>query len=177
VSAADEKLIVGRISGVYGVKGWVKVYSDTDPREAITDFNPWYLKQSASNDGRWREVRVEAGRPQAKTVIAKLEGCDDRDAALLLTGAVIGIDPEQLPALPENEYYWRDLIGLRVINTEGVDLGIVRELRETGANDVLIVRPTDAETRERLIPWTPGHAVIEVDLQQGRLLVDWDQDF
>lgn len=177
MSAEKEKLIVGRISGVYGVKGWVKVHSDTDPREAITDYRPWYLQQGASNDGRWREVRVEAGRRQAKTVIAKIEGYDDRDAALLLTGAIIGIDPAQLPALPENEYYWRDLIGLRVINTEGVDLGIVRELRETGANDVLIVRSESGDRRERLIPWTPGHAVVEVDLQQDRLLVDWDEDF
>lgn len=177
MSAVDEKLIVGRISGVYGVKGWVKVHSDTDPREAITDYRPWYLQQSASNDGRWREVRVEDGRPQAKTVIAKIKGCDDRDAAIMLTGALIGIDPTQLPELPENEYYWRDLIGLRVINTEGVDLGIVRELRETGANDVLIVRSGAGETHERLIPWTPGNAVVEVDLQQGLLLVDWDEDF
>jgi 16S rRNA processing protein RimM len=120
---------------------------------------------------------VEDGRPQAKTVIAKIKGCDDRDAAIMLTGALIGIDPTQLPELPENEYYWRDLIGLRVINTEGVDLGIVRELRETGANDVLIVRSGAGETHERLIPWTPGNAVVEVDLQQGLLLVDWDEDF
>lgn len=177
MSVANEKLVVGRISGVYGVKGWVKVFSETDPREAITDYSPWYLQQGGQQGGRWREVRVEAGRPQAKTVIAKLEGCDDRDEAMLLTGAVIGIEPAQLPALPENEYYWRDLIGLRAINTKGIDLGIVRELRETGANDVLIVRSAAGETRERLIPWTPGHAVLEVDLEQGRLLVDWDEDF
>ena len=173
MSADKDKLIIGRISGVYGVKGWVKVHSDTDPREAVTGYNPWFLQQPSTGNA-WREVRVEAGRRQAKTVIAKLEGCDDRDAAMLLIGAVIGIDPAQLPALPKNEYYWRDLIGLRVFNREGIELGVVRELMETGANDVLVV---SSSQKEHLIPWTPGNAVLDVDLAQGRLTVDWDEDF
>ena len=180
MSAANEKLIVGKISGVYGVKGWVKVYSDTDPREGIADYNPWYIKQGGHGKGEWREIRLEQGRRQAKTVIAKLEGVDDRDAAMQLTGALIAITPDQLQALSENEFYWRDLIGLRVINREGIELGTVQRLMETGANDVLVVR--DEQTaeqggREHLVPWTPGQAVLEVDLEQGRILVDWDEDF
>lgn len=180
MSAANEKLIVGKISGVYGVKGWVKVYSDTDPREGIADYNPWYIKQGGHGKGEWREIRLEQGRRQAKTVIAKLEGVDDRDAAMQLTGALIAITPDQLQALSENEFYWRDLIGLRVINREGIELGTVQRLMETGANDVLVV--SDEQTaeqggREHLVPWTPGQAVLEVDLEQGRILVDWDEDF
>jgi 16S rRNA processing protein RimM len=180
MSAANEKLIVGKISGVYGVKGWVKVYSETDPREGITDYNPWYLKQGGRGNGDWREIRVENGRRQAKTVIAKLEGVDDRDAAMQLTGALIAINPDQLQALSEDEFYWRDLIGLRVINREGIELGTVQRLMETGANDVLVVSADTSAGRggrEHLVPWTPGQAILEVDLEQGRIQVDWDEDF
>lgn len=168
----DEKIIVGKINGVYGVKGWVKVFSETDPREGITQYNPWYLKQQ----GVWREVKLESGRRQSKTIVAKLEGYDDRDESMLLNGALIGINPEQLGDLSHNEYYWRDLIGCRVVNQQGIELGIVSKLIETGANDVLVVK-SDQEGREYLIPWTLDNAVIEVDLEQGLISVDWDEDF
>ena len=179
MSAADEKLIVGRISGVYGVKGWVKIHSDTEPRDGITEYNPWYIQQGSPARGDWREIRVEAGRRQAKTVIAKLEGVDDRDAAMQLTGARIAIRADQLQTLENGEYYWRDLIGLRVINQQGIDLGTVQRLMETGSNDVLVVGSGEggANSRERLVPWTPGQAVLEVDRELGRILVDWDADF
>jgi 16S rRNA processing protein RimM len=180
MSAANEKLIVGKISGVYGVKGWVKVHSDTDPREGIADYNPWFIQQGGHAKGEWREIRLENGRRQAKTVIAKLEGVDDRDAAMQLTGALIAITPEQLQALNEDEFYWRDLIGLRVINREGIELGTVQRLMETGANDVLVVsteKSVEQGGRERLVPWTPGQAILEVDLELGQIQVDWDEDF
>lgn len=175
-AADDEKIILGRISGVYGVKGWVKVFSDTEPREGICQYSPWYLKSSNINHGQWREIRMESGRRHGKTVIVKLEGFDDRDESMLLTGAVIGINPEQMEALEGDEYYWRELIDLRVINQQDIELGTVEQLLETGANDVLVVKggPDD---QERLIPWTPGHAVLAVDLEQGLIRVDWDEDF
>ena len=180
MSAANDKLIVGKISGVYGVKGWIKVHSDTDPREGIAEYNPWYIKQGGHGKGEWREIRVESCKRHAKTVIAKLAGVDDRDAAMQLSAALIAIRPDQLQALGKDEFYWRDLIGLRVFNREGIELGTVQRLMETGANDVLVVR--DEQTaeqggREHLVPWTPGQAVLEVDLEQGRILVDWDEDF
>lgn len=174
MSDKDEKIVVGKINGVHGVKGWVKVFSNTDPREGITKYNPWFLKHPNINAGQWREIKVEAGRPQAKTVIAKLEGYDDRDEALQLVGAEIAISSDQLKPLGQHEYYWRDLIGLRVINQQDVELGVVDSLFETGANDVLVVKDG---TQERLVPWTLGHAVLEVDLEQGVIRVDWDEDF
>ncbi|MGB5277810.1 MAG: ribosome maturation factor RimM [Gammaproteobacteria bacterium] len=179
MSADEEKLIVGKISGVYGVKGWVKVHSDTDPRDGITGYNPWYIQQGAQGNAAWREVRVEDGRRQAKTVIAKLEGVDDRDAAMLLTGAKIAISPDQLRTLDEEEFYWRDLIGLRVVNQEGIELGTVQRLMETGANDVLVISggQLSAANKEHLVPWAPGQAVLEVDLERGLIRVDWDADF
>ena len=177
MSAVDEKLIVGKISGVYGVKGWVKVHSDTEPREGITEYSPWYLQQGSHGKGEWRKVRVEQGRRHAKTVIAKLEHVDDRDAAMLLTGAVIAIDAEQLPALGKDEFYWRDLVGLRVTNTKGIELGTVQRIIETGANDVLVVGDGDRGGREHLVPWTPGNAVLDIDLERGQIRVDWDEEF
>ena len=167
-----EKIIVGKINGVYGVKGWVKVFSETDPREGITKYNPWYLKQQ----GKWREVKVESGRRQAKTIVAKLEGFDDRDESMLLNGAVIGIEPGQMASLKQDEFYWRDLMGCRVVNQQDIELGVVDKLLETGANDVLVVK-SDQDDRELLIPWTIGTTVIKVDLKQHLISVDWDEDF
>ena len=165
----DDLLELGKVSGVFGVKGWVKVHSYTDPREGITDYSSWHILQN----GVWREVQLEAGQRQGKTVIAKLEGVDDRDQAMLLTGAKIAIRQDQLEALDEDEYYWRDLEGLRVVNTDGIELGIIDHMMETGANDVMVVKGD----QQRLIPFTLGHAVEKVDLSAGVVTVDWDADF
>ena len=174
MSDKDEKIFVGKISGLHGVKGWVKVFSDTDPRDGIIKYSSWFLQLPSANAGQWREIKVEGGRRQAKTVIAKLEGYDDRDEAMQLIGARIAISLDQLKSLKKDEYYWRDLIGLRVVNQQDVELGVVDRLFETGANDVLVVKD---ETQERLVPWTLGHAVLEVDMEQGVISVDWDENF
>ena len=167
---ADQELLeLGKISGVFGVKGWVKVYSHTDPREGITNYSPWHIKQK----GQWREIEVEAGQRQGKTVIAKLKGIDDRDQAMLLTGAKIAVHPAQLDKLDGDEYYWHQLEGLQVVNTQGVELGTVSHMMETGANDVMVVKGD----QERLIPFTQGHAVVEVNLSDGVITVDWEADF
>lgn len=179
-SSEDENILVGKINGVYGVKGWVKVFSDTDPKEAIAQYNPWYLKQQ----GRWKAVKIEGCREQAKTVVAKIEGCDDRNAAMLFSGTEISIKPEQLKPLEGDGYYWRDLIGLRVQNQDGFDFGEVTSLMETGSNDVLVVKseqesePGLSESgKETLIPWTMDMAILKVDLEKGEILVDWDAEF
>ena len=177
MSAADEKLIVGKVSGVYGVHGWIKVFSETDPREGIGGYNPWYLTKDDHGKSSWREYQLAACRPHSGTIIARLAGVDDRDAAMRLIGALIGIRPEQLPDSGKDEYYWRDLIGLRVVNSEGVELGMVRRLLETGANDVLVVSSGEPGGREHLLPWTPGKAILEVDLDHGVIRVDWDANF
>jgi 16S rRNA processing protein RimM len=165
----DEMIILGRISGLFGVKGWVKIYSHTSPRDGVLDYKTWYLKR----DDGWQLNELAAGQAQGKGVVAKLVGYDDRDQAATLIGVDIAVKREQLPKLEPGEYYWTDLEGLRVENLEGVDLGVVSHLFETGANDVLVVKGE----RERLIPYTQGVAVKEVDLQAGRILVDWDPEF
>lgn len=160
---------VGRFSGVYGVRGWLKVYSYTEPQENILDYNPWYVHAG----GRWQSVEVAEGRVHGKGVVARLVGCDDRDAASLLTGAAIAVDRAQLPPAGPGEYYWVDLEGLKVITLSGVELGVVDHLFETGSNDVMVVKGD----RERLIPFIRDQVVVQVDLEHRVMRVDWDPEF
>ena len=173
----SEKVILGRITGVYGVKGWVKIFSHTDPMEAIVDFSPWYIRAEGRGSQKWTAVKLKAGKRHAKTVVAKLEHCNDRDQAMAYVGNEIAVELQQLEQQREaGTYYWRDLIGLRVINQQGIELGKVKTLLETGANDVLVV-VSEEETKERLIPWTIDIAIVAVDLDKGYIEVDWDADF
>lgn len=162
-------LVLGKVSGVYGVKGWVKLFSYTNPREGILDYKNCYLKTK----GQWQATEILQGRKQGKGVIAQIKGCDDRDQAMLLIGSEIAITEDQLGELADNEYYWKDLIGLTVLNQDQVDLGKVTGIMETGANDVLIV----TGDRERLIPFTQGVTVLEVNLDDKQIRVDWDPEF
>lgn len=166
----DDYIVVGRIAGLYGVRGWVKVFSHTQPRDNILGYATWYLKR----DGKWQATTLEDGRSQGKGIVAKLQGCDDREAAAALMETTVAIRREQLPPAGPDEYYWADLKGLRVSNLEGVELGKVTHLQETGANDVLVVRQGSSE---RLIPFIQGLFVTEIDLDKGEMTVDWDPDF
>lgn len=162
------RVSLGRVVGPHGVRGWVKVESWTRPRENILGFACWHLAGAAEE----RAYRVLDGRHPGKALAARLEGVDDRDAALALAGLEIRVRRDALPPAEEGEYYWWDLEGLRVETPNGVTLGVVDHLVETGANDVLVVRGE----RERLIPFVPGEVVIDVDLEAGRLRVDWDPE-
>ncbi len=162
-------VIVGRITGLYGVQGWVRVFSHTQPREGIGDYRPLYLQ----SDGEWRPIEVREMRLYGGGLLFKLGGYDDRTAATRLLGGDLAIRREQLPALAADEYYWVDLEGLRVITVDGVELGRVARLFETGANDVVVV----AGERERLIPFLRGDVIKRIDLAQGLMEVDWDPDF
>ena len=162
-------LIVGRINGLYGVRGWLKVYSYTDPRENIVGYTPWLV----GTEGQWRNVEIEDGRAQGKGVVVKLAGCDDRDGAAMLVGLDIAVRRDQLERLGAGEYYWADLEGLRVVTVGGIELGIVDHLFETGANDVVVVRGD----RERLVPFIRDQVIRKIDLQRGVMEVDWDPDF
>jgi 16S rRNA processing protein RimM len=162
-------VIVGRITGLYGVHGWVRVFSHTQPREGIGEYRPLYLQ----SDGEWRSIEVQEMRRYGGGLLLKLGGYDDRTAATRLLGCDLAIRREQLPALAADEYYWVDLEGLRVITVDGVELGRVARLFETGANDVVVV----AGERERLIPFLRGDVIKRIDLAQGLMEVDWDPDF
>jgi len=169
VGSTKERWVeLGRISGLFGVRGWVKVFSDTAPRSHILAYSSWYLKRP---DG-WKEYRLQEGRAHGKGVVARLEGCEDRDQAAELIGSGIAVPRDRLPAPDPDEYYWTDLEGLRVRTLEGGDLGVVDHLFATGSNDVLVVKGE----RKRLLPFIDG-VISDVDLRQRVISVDWDPDF
>ena len=161
-------ITLGKIVGVFGVKGWVKIFSETRPREQIFSYSPWLLELNGSTV----EVELLDGRQQGKGLIASLKGYTDCDAARQLIGADISIPEEGLPDTGIDEYYWSQLTGLRVVNQQGIELGEVANLFETGANDVMVVKGD----KERLIPFTK-FAIDEVDLDNKKIIVDWDADF
>ncbi len=165
----DRLIVVGRILGLYGVGGWVRVFSETDPREGIVGYTPWLLGRR----GRWEAREVESGRRLGKGVVAKLVGCDDRDSAALLLGAEVAVRRGQLPSPAPDEYYWADLEGLEVRTVEGLSLGRIDRIFATASNDVLVVMGE----RERLIPFIRGQVVRRVDLAAGMVEVDWDPGF
>lgn len=165
-----ERLVtLGEINGVFGVQGWVKVWSATEPRERILEYGPWRLRMA---DGDWREIAVLDGRRHGQTVVACLEGIEDRDQARALNGAEIAVTRSRLPPPGEGEYYWTDLEGLRVVTLDDHDLGRVQGLLRTGANDVMVV----AGERERLVPFVLERYVREVDFEAGVIRVDWDPE-
>jgi len=160
-------LVLGHISGVYGVRGWVKVHSETDPRDNILRYRPWYLGDSR------RLCKVAEGRLHGKGLVARIDGCDDRDRAAALVGQEIAVTRDQLPPPRADEFYWADLEGLRVETLNGAALGRIDHLFATAANDVMVVMGD----RERLLPFVWEQVVREVDFEKGRVRVDWDPDF
>ena len=160
---------IGKISGVFGVKGWLKITSYTEPRDNILGYKYWILKK----DGAEKSVKVLGGKLQGKSLVAQIDGVSDRDQALMLMGWTINIGYEQLSALEEGQFYWADLIGLAVENLDGVRLGNIETLFETGANDIILVNGE----RERAIPFLRDQIVKSIDLETGKMLVDWDADF
>jgi 16S rRNA processing protein RimM len=169
VSAREKWVILGRVSGVFGVKGWLKVQSYTEPRDNIVGFGAWTLRMNGVD----HDFEVEDGHSHAGSVVAKLHGIDDREQAREWIGADIVVARERLPALEEGELYWTDLEGLEVRTTTGIVLGKVDHLLATGGNDVLVLDSVP----QRLIPFVVGAVVKEVDLEAGRIVVDWSPDY
>ena len=159
---------MGRIAAPFGILGWVKVQPFTEEIDGLLDFPVWNIGRG----GQWREVKVLETEAHHKTLVARLDGCNDRDAAAALKGLEIAVARAALPAAADNEYYWSDLIGLEVVNIQGEVLGKVTELLETGANDVLVVEGE----RERLLPFI-AQVILQVDLEAGRINVDWGADY
>jgi len=164
----DDLICVGHILGSQGVKGWIRVFSNTSPRENIVSYSPWFIEQ-----GNELHAIAVQGRRQGKNVLASLEGIEDRTQADLLTGCRIFIDPQQLPRLEAGEYYWSDLVGLSVETLQGDPLGVVASMMETGADDVMVL----TGERERLIPFVIDQIVREVDLDSRRMVVDWSPEY
>lgn len=169
---------VGVLAGAYGVQGWVKVKSYTEPVSNITSYSPWWLKTRHGV----KKVEIDQIKLRPQGLIAHIVGIDDRDEAAALNGVQIAVERDQLPALGEGQYYWHQLIGLSVVSQyEGKEyvFGKVSSLLETGANDVLVVKG-DADSidrRERLIPYLLDTVIHSVDIAGGTLRVEWDPEF
>jgi 16S rRNA processing protein RimM len=161
------RIVLGRINGVFGTRGWLKVYSYTRPREDILTYPTWQLYDNHA----WRPFDLIDHRRQGAGIVVCLNGVRDRDDAIALVGTEIGVDRGALPKAAAGEFYWAELIGLEVFNQSGIPLGTVTGLLETAANDVLVV----GGSRERLIPYVKDHTVVTVDLQRGRMIVDWHE--
>ena len=168
--AGQRMITVGRLHGAFGVRGEVKLESFTEPGRAIAKYQPWILRDARGNERSCDGVRVREG---AKGLIATLAGVEDKDAADALRGTEVLVPRSVLPPPAPGEYYWVDLEGLRVVNTEDVDFGNVAYLFDTGANDVLVAQGE----RERMIPFLQPDVIRSVDFEAGLVTVDWDADF
>lgn len=168
----ENRIIVGQINGVFGVKGWVKVFSHTEPRDNIINYSPWWL----NIQGEWKPFEVLDGQTQqgGKAVVALLNGIGDRETARSLMGVQISITQDQLDAVREEDtFYWRDLLGCEVYNQDNLLLGSVSEMVETGAHDVLRV-VAKARKESILIPFVFDVYIQRVSLEENRIDVDWD---
>lgn len=168
-------VVVGKLLGPYGVKGWMKLYSHTDPMDNIGTYSPLWIQR----EGNWQPIRLEHVQRHGKGLVTKIAGCDDREQVPAFTGCELAIKREQLPELQTDDFYWSELEGLTVMTLEGDCLGKVSHLFETGANDVLVVKPTSdsVDRQERLVPWIWQDVVHKVDKAVGTITVDWDKDF
>lgn len=159
---------MGRVAAPFGIKGWLKIQPFTAETGCLSGFATWWL----GHGGNWQQYRVEEARAQGRGVVAKLEGCEDREAAVRFRGMQVAVARDALPQPAANEFYWADLIGLRVVNRAAQYLGEVTRIIETGANDVLVVQGES----ERLIPFI-ADVIQAVDLAAGEIRVDWGVDY
>lgn len=163
-------VIMGRVASAFGIRGWVKIQPFSEYVDSLLDYEVWYLGQE---QGPWRETKVMQAEARDKTLAAQFPGCTDRNAAEKLKGMLIAVPRSSLPAQEEDEYYWTDLIGLAVVNGAGENLGVVGELLETGANDVLVVKGSGPDI---LIPFL-NSVIGEVDMKARTIQVDWSADY
>lgn len=170
--AAERMIVLGRLRAPWGIKGWVKVDSYTDPPAAILEYPEWSV---ARPDGGWDQVRIREGRPHGtgRVLVVAVEGVESPEAARRYTERDVAVPRAALPATREGEYYWEDLVGCRVATLEGQALGTVGHFLDYPAGPVMVVV---GGSRERWIPLSPRH-LKQVDLGARRVVVDWDPEF
>lgn len=173
---ASDTIIVGKFGAPYGIKGWLKINSYTDDPAAIFEYAPWIVKNNATG----QSIEVSQWRTHNNGLVVKLVDVDDRNAAEVLKNVEIHILESQLPALADDEFYWRDLVDMNVVNEQGYRLGVITEMFETGSNDVMRVKANAGDAfakTERLIPFIMEDCVKSVDRKAGTVTVNWDPDF
>ncbi len=159
---------MGRVSAPFGVKGWIKIQPFTAATANLIAYNVWWL----GGNGAWVKHAVGDVQVHGRSIVAQLEGCYDREAAAQFRGMQVAVPRDALPHAAVNEFYWADLIGLKVVNLAAQDFGRVVRILETGANAVLVVEGE----RERLIPFI-ADVIREVDLAGGVIRLEWGADY
>ena len=165
----NEFVVMGKVVGSHGIKGWLKIQPFTEELKTLGKFSSWFVSK---NENEWKEFKVESSSIQGRTVLAKIENINNRNDADVLRGFLIGISKIDLPILAKGKYYWSDLIGLEVINQTGFNFGTIESIMETGSNDVLVIK----DEKEWLIPYL-DNVVLKIDLEKKNILVDWDENF
>lgn len=172
-------IVMGRIVAPYGVYGWLKIHPETETLDSLFDYPEWWIgRDDQIKKSAWQKYSVETVKVHNDMLLVKLNGISDRDTAQSLKSLHVAIPRELFPEPGKDEYYWSDLVGLKVINLQHLNFGLITEVFETGANDVLVVKQSlDGQgERERLIPYIDP-VIVKVDLQEKTMLVDWDAEF
>lgn len=169
VTKDSDWVVVGRFGKVHGIKGFITVHSFTEPQDNILNYNDWH----AFINQQWQALTITSIEVTNKHILVQVKGFDEREQVAALTNTELGIRREQLPELNAGEFYWHQLIGLRVVTQQGVELGTVSDMLATGSNDVLVVQGD----KRHLVPYLPGQYVLNVDQDKGLIEVDWDPDF
>jgi len=167
----SKQIIVGRFGKTYGIQGWLRVNSFTAPKENILGYGPWLIEDKS----QWMPLRLTETRPHGSGLVVHIVGYDTPEAASTLTNKDIVVAKDQLPALQDDEYYWTDLEGLSVVTVQGVSLGEVDYLIESGANDLFVVKKEGQ--KDLLIPYLPNDVVLNIDMDKKIITVDWDPDY
>ncbi|MDB5988430.1 MAG: rimM [Nevskia sp.] len=172
--SGNRRVALGRVAGVFGIKGWVKVHSYTRPIENILDYSLWSIAARQPY-----EAKLLEGRIHGHGLVARITGADgapieDRDLAAALLDAEISVEQSQLPKAPAGTWYWSELIGLAVQTVAGEPLGRVTSVFENGAQDVLVI--VDGDT-ERMIPFVQGPIIQSVDTAAGVIVAEWSPEW
>lgn len=173
-----KKIIIGAIGDAFGVNGWSHLISFTNPHSNIFNYKQWQLQIDRKDEDHFVPVKLESYKPHGNGFIVKIANSNDRDQALLLKGKSIAVERSELPVLKKNEYYWSDLVGLNVVNTDGKSLGVIDHLFDTGSNDVIVTAITTTvdkhiATQNIYIPYLKS-VVKEIDLDKKTMIVEWD---
>ena len=163
----DKKIYLGKITGAHGIKGWLKIQSFSSPPENILNYPSWII----NNQGEEDFYSIEQGRKQNNKIVVKLEKIDDRNTAESLINSKIQILRSDLPKLSNENYYWSDLVGLSVLNSEEKVIGKIESLIETGANDVMVIITLKDE--RILIPFVMHEIIKEVNVELNYIKIDW----
>ena len=167
--ASGDTVVVGRILGPWGVQGWVRVYSWTDPPESLFEYHPWLLGEQLER------TEILEWRRSGQRLVARLSGIDSPELAARLSDQLIHVTRDQLPEPEPGSYYWHDLVGLQVVNLQGYAWGSIVRMLATGANDVMEI--ASEQHGKVLIPFVQPDVVRSVDCEVGRVMVDWPEDW